>query len=511
MIRSCLGLAIFLFACLAFGQGRYTHLLSRPFADPLVLQNETMQDLEKMFPEIELAFQELKQREQALLQEKAGITALGFSVKEFFDEVRKLHEEGNEERVKVLIQRGNNKVIPLFERYETFVQDYLDATMALVYHTLRHDLASASKDRRIRSSLIRAWESIDLRRERYLRNRHQYGEAKDVQRTAPFMEFFIKTKALYETQFLPRPSGVSKVRAQLSALAQTTKMLTLVPEIGSFLNTVFNGAPATAETNPLYQEVARTVKKLGKVQGIEVEVEDAENLPKETKPNEVNVYIASHRDGVLDQLTIAELGAHNIVPFAAVNNFVPNALNKLFGLKDRAMRALDQSNNLIIVGKGKTIEPIPKALKILNESSVRSFLIFPEGRLPEGLGATAGVRDKFFAEDGLIASIERAGYKVNLIPLSMRHNARLFDGKSLTSDKKLTIRVHSFIDDETRRTFMKYGGETGMAMLLQFGLIDALVTNQRLMFGQLRPSATHDVVFDYLNRPQSPACREMLK
>jgi hypothetical protein len=255
------------------------------------------------------------------------------------------------------------------------------------------------------------------------------------------------------------------------------------------LKAVFMRQQPDADGVPLTRGIIDTVTKIKEQQGGKVEIVGAENLPKFDDPNTINVIVASHRHGLNDQIAIAALKLKSMVFFGAANNFLPKSLNLLFGLKTRAIRGLNDNLGFIVVGEGADPAPLAKARLIVTKTGVRTFLIFPGGRLPEGWGATMGVREKTFSEEGLVAMFEEMGFKVNLIPISMKNNARLFDNKTtLSADgvDELEVRVHELIDDQTRRVIMKHGGKEALNLLLRFGLTEVLVTDQELIWGQVR-------------------------
>ena len=315
------------------------------------------------------------------------------------------------------------------------------------------------------------------------------------------MNFFVKAKDLSEFM-QSRGTLTDRAKYRLNKLKKLWETLKLIPvaypDFKKLIGQIFNRVQPSPDHNPVIATVNDMATKVSKSMGYTFEIEGAHLLPPKNPPaGEVNVHISNHRDGLLDQAAMAALGFDHVTPYAAVNNFVPEALNAFFGFKFRVIRHLNANYALIVVGKGADPKAIPKTIEILLKSGIRNFMIYPEGRLPEGLGAIAGVRNDFFSEKGAIHAMESLGYKVNLVVTSLIDNARLFDGPSLTSENsKYRIKVHGVIRDEIRKEFMKHAGELGLSMLLQYGLIESSVTNQRLMFGQVRPSQIKTVVLD---------------
>ncbi|MFN9066834.1 MAG: hypothetical protein ACK5V3_06365, partial [Bdellovibrionales bacterium] len=267
----------------------------------------------------------------------------------------------------------------------------------------------------------------------------------------------------------------------------------LWPEIKTVLKNVFHVHQPTLTNNPLINSVNKLSIRAAEELGRTVEITGLEHLPdpKTIPQNEVYFSIQSHRDALMDQVALAMMGLDHAAPFAAVSNFAP----PLPFVKARIFKNLNANLGFIVVGAGADPKPLEKFLKSLVESGVRHFIIYPEGRLPEGLGAMAGVRENFFSEKGVIAVAERLGLKAHLIAATFIDNAGLFDGPSLTTESRYRVEIHGVIRDEVRRAFTRHG-DSALSWLLDYGLIETLVTNEKLIFGLVRPSQIKKIVLE---------------
>lgn len=80
----------------------------------------------------------------------------------------------------------------------------------------------------------------------------------------------------------------------------------------------------------------------------------------------------------------------------------------------------------------------------------------------------------------------------------------LGDNKTLLSEAagdELEVRVHELIDDATRRVIMRIGGKEALDVLLRFGLTEALVTNEDLVWGQVRAGRLVPTLDRYFDAP----------
>ncbi|CAN5643464.1 hypothetical protein BH10BDE1_BH10BDE1_11670 [soil metagenome] len=472
----------------AHAQQRFEELVRGPFASPFDT-SATATDLEPAKVKIEAALASLVQNEIALEQSRRSLSEHGFTAESFFLEVRRLAANGEFEKLTELVTGGKQQTAEFFVRLDSFIQDYLDVSMALGYHSARARLFELRDSGHSIKDHAQDFARLEKLKAKYLDNKNQYQQPKDTLRTTPYKSFFgvLQSIAARDTA---DPSLRRGIFARIKGLAEfTIRTASLMPSVIRMLKAVFLKQQPDADGVPLTRGVIEAVTKINEQRGGKVNVVGLENMPTTNDPNVINVIVASHRHGLNDQIALAALKLKSMVFFGAANNFLPNWMNLLFGFKTRTIRSLNENLGFIVVGSGASPAPLEKARTIVTKTGVRTFLIFPGGRLPEGWGATMGVREKTFSEEGLVAMFESMGFKVNLIPISMKNNARLFDNKQTLAENgegNLEVRVHELIDDQTRRVIMKYGGKEALNMLLRFGLTEVLVTDQDLVWGQVR-------------------------
>lgn len=489
------------FSTLGFAQNTYESVVIGRYPPPWTSLYNAVTESEALLEKIESGLEEVARREQEVLNSKAALGQHGYNAHTFFEEIVRLVESGEAVDLRrELIQTGAEATHAFFQQHENMSRDSFDLIMALTFHHLRTVVGEKQWNARDFATIKKKWLAMDKERLSYAANRDQFKKSKDTYRTTPFKAFFIKAKDL--SDFIQSRGTVSdRIQYRLDQFLKMINLLKLAPVAApglyKLIQTIFKRLQPTADQNPLMSTVNKTLTQVVQKTGRTFEIEGLDLLPPKIPPaGEINLYLASHRDAMMDQAAMAAMGLDHVTPFAAVNNFVPEILNKFFGFKIRVIRHLNANHGFIVVGKGADPKAIPKMIQVLIESGVRNFMIYPEGRLPEGLGATAGVRDDFFSEKGVVHAAESLGFKVNLVVTSLIDNAGLFDGPSMTTESKYRVKIHGVIRDQIRREFMKHGGELGLGMLLEYGLIEALVTNERLMFGQVRPSQMKKMVLE---------------
>jgi hypothetical protein len=409
-------------------------------------------------------------------------------------------------------------VAEFFSSLDIYIQDDMDVAMALAYQSARLQIIEMREDGVAVDKLKPIFAKLERYKDQYIANKDQYRKPKDTFRTTPYKKFFVAFKGFVEeTNGMPNISWPQALKNKVQATVKVFRLgLTLIPSAIELVKTVMLIKDPAGQNVPMTAAIFQGARKLSKLNRVSIRISGANNLPTKTDLQTVNIFVASHRHGLNDVMSVAGLNNDSIVLFGAARNFLPSVLNKIFGMKDKIINRMNENLGFIVVGKGAKPEPVEKALKILKESSVRNFLIFPGGRLPEGLGATMGVREKFFAEYGLIHSIENAGYKVNLIPLAFPDNARLFDDTSFlfeNAPEELLVEVYPMIDDHTRRVIVKAAGPESLGLLLRFGLTESLHTNDTLVWGQVRADRLVNTIDRFVtqNTSDKSFCARRLK
>jgi hypothetical protein len=506
-------LTFFGLSSVALSQVSENPLISGEWASPFQNQAQAISTSQRALNEVEFKLEALIKNEESLLKNKADFEAKGYSALGFFSEMTNLiqSEDYNQEHVDRLLEQTNKEVTNrLLTAFEDLTQETLDITMALVYHETRKRIAETSIRNPLDLMMVKkAWSDIERLRLKYYANRDQFKKSKDTHRSSSFKNAIINMRKLHE--YLDSTDSF-KARKQfwqarwVALMSQLRIAKALWPEIKAVLKNVFHVHQPTSTNNPLFNSVNKLSIRAAEEMGRTVEITGLEHLPdpKTISKNEVYFSIQSHRDALMDQVALAMMGLDHAAPFAAVSNFAP----PLPFVKARIFRNLNSNLGFIVVGSGADPKPLEKFIKSLIESGVRHFIIYPEGRLPEGLGAMAGVRENFFGEKGVIAAAERLGFKAHLIAATFIDNAGLFDGPSLTTENRYRVEIHGVIRDEVRRAFTRHG-DSALSWLLDYGLMETLVTNEKLIFGQVRPSQVKKIVLEEYVKGQRD-CRRSL-
>lgn len=356
----------------------------------------------------------------------------------------------------------------------------------------------------------------------FISNKDEYGQAKDSFRISPYNRFFDLSEKFFEIsapvveannqQDRGTPTK-SLTKLKLSALKKIPVAFGMIWDAAKILGAAVFKIQPTGQRTLLMNSVNSAIRKISKVQGLDVTVVGAENIPMTYEKGTVTLFTPSHRDAFKDMVAIAHLGVDSAIPFAAAGSFIPSEIKipftktkiNLSKLKSFLIGRLNKNYGIIVVGNKDNpnpIDPVEKAIQILQMTDIRSFLIYPEGRLPDAQGAAGPMREKMFSELGPIERFEALGFKVNLVPVTMSLNY-LPNGES----KNIEVKVYPTIDDYTRRVITRFGGSSGLAMLYRYGLVSDLVTNTDLLWGQLRASRMQQEFRKRFNIEANPATK----
>lgn len=467
--------------------------------------------------------EDLRNREEQLVNLKSKVESYGHTALSFNAELQATVDSLSQEEMRLVltgspaeylaipqVRRMHNAIRTakpslqkLFRELDDYILDTLDLAMAIGLHSIQAEMRSSPP-----SSVLEAkYLSLISAKDRYLENKKYYGLGKDVYRTTSFQQFFSILRSMYQHLDTAQLSPVKKLRHRASVWTQkaaaigryltprtTLDLLTLLKVL------VLNEQPR-GQVNPLGRAVIQLSGHIGDRMPEKVEIDGLEHIPTTSASDEIYLFTPGHREALEDQVGMSSLGIDNFVAFAAVNNFLPDVLNKFFGLKDWLIERLSRNLGVVIVGKKTTEEPIDKALRILRETELRNILIYPGGRLPEGLGFTMGARQKFLdPAEGPIAMFEKAGYKVHIVPISMRDNARLLGGRRLTRSNVLHVKIAPVLSHEARQLLTRLGNAETLGLLMRYGLIEDMISNDELLWGQLRGSKLPDALSEFVGR-----------
>jgi len=518
-------------------QNRYEDLLSNKSFDNYPTQQSEAEDEISIKNQLNLAIEELAAKENGLSQKKSEIESYGHSALSFYEELRlatdqltpsevnsilSLSDEGltkylietKSEPLKFVaegLQTARPLVKDLFSELDDYINDSIDFSMALGLHSTRERL------KRVPSTpeLINSYGKLIHYKNIYLSKKIEYGEGKDAQRTTAFGNYMEALRNI--NQQLNSIEGNKRPRSFYKSAVKVVRMLSfispgIVIDAATFLRALIGIKQPDKATNSLMKPAMSLSRRLAKKMNLTVVVEGRENLPGDPVMDEVYIYTPTHRDALRDQIGIASLGVDNLVPFAAADNFIWNWLNDYYNLKDRIINRLNQNLGFISVGKRVIEHPITKFMKTLNGTELRNVLLYPGGRLPEGLGHTMGVREKFLdPSEGLIGQLEKEGFRVHIVPISMRYNAQFLGERALTPSQNLHVKVAPVLRDSTRRVLARLAGHDSLGLLMRYGAIEDLISNDELLWGGLRGSKMEAALDEYLSLKEESSCQNYLR
>ncbi len=433
-----------------------------------------------------------------------------------------------------LVDVGENLGGGLVEKYKEFSQHYSDLNAAISFYFLNQEIELARQNPGTEARLANykdRFASIIEARNLYVANRNQYGKAKGELRASPYNRMFGMTRALIskiqkdealgET---PKRNAVARmVNEALKAMSNRIKiaMEPLAPRIKKVAlrlgkKWILERSP-TPENSPLAYVVNNTVKIIGRIKGEKPSVVGKENYIRTKEKKVINILMPSHSDGFKDALGVAQINENGIAFFAAPGNFLPP------DIAAEMMPAFNKSMSIIVVGKKHNPDPIPTVQKMIQivEAGITTFLLYPQGMLPTADNVISTVREGAFDLDGPIRELERLGFKVNIIPASMRLNSAPFGvnlkdemHESERTDATVEIKIHKPILDEVRHVFMRLTTAQAFPTLFHYGLMDELISsklsngeldpNGKLLWGQVRIEKLQEILGTYL-KARAPA------
>lgn len=501
----------------------------------------TETDVRSMRRLIEDHKQSMRNEEANLLRLKRGIEASGWTALSFLNRMQELQESLDEEtfwklinsteeeltqmnspeveeikKARVIMLELKPKVQALFKPLNEYIHNTLDLSIAMMLYTLRQRLSALSPDQQT-PELKKSFERLIKKKNEYLALKGEFGGGKDSYRTGAYQGFFRTAKDMVLQMDYPR---TYKIRRMARSGWQSLKVASwfirnpmLAPRLADTVIRLLLNQKPTGTNNPLMASVARLSRSVRLGMGMTVDIVGEENLlglqndGVKFQENDIFIYTPSHRDLIKDQLALSYVKNDNIMPFASVNSF-PKWLN----LK------LNANPGFVPVAgsKGEFTPPIQKAVNNAANTELRHFGNYAEGKLPDGLGSTAGPREKFFAEGGLVDAFEsfergdgKKNFRVNIVPIVLVDNAKLFGGRSLTrKDKKITMLVGTPILAKTRYLINRLAGKDSGSLILRYGLIENLVTNHELLWGQVRGSKLTEALNEFVFG--NPSCEGMM-
>lgn len=468
--------------------------------------------------------------EENLLKLKKEIEASGWTALSFLERMQELQESLDNEtferlinsteeelaalnspeveeikQARVIMLEMKAKAQALFKPLNEYIHNTVDLSIIMMMYTL-HERLSKLRPEQQTPELKKSFAKLVGQKNKYLDLKKEFGSGKDSYRTMSYQGFFRTAKDMILQMDHPKTYKMRRMaNAALKGLEAVSWFIRnpmLAPRLtDTLIRLVLNQQP-NGTNNPLMASVSRLSRSVRLGMGYKVSIVGEENLlglvndGVKFHENDIFIYTPSHRDLVKDQLALSYVKNDNIMPFASVNSF-PKWLN----LK------LNANKGFIPVAGGEGfVPPITKAVNNAATTDLRHFANYAEGKLPDGLGSTAGPREKFFAEGGLVDAFEsfergegKKNFEVNLVPIVLVDNAKLFGGRSLTRrDKQVTMLVGKPILAKTRYLINRLAGKDSGSLILRYGLIENLVTNDELLWGQVRGSKLSEALNEYV-------------
>lgn len=487
-------------------------------------------EVNEVRPSLESGYYDFIRREMNLVALRNGIESYGRTPISFYEELHSVVDRLSERDSGAILRVTDSKALLrsmdspeleelrayysaltkvkpqvkiLMQQLDDYIVDAIDFSMALTVYSVRRHLTTVDHTSRHRDLYGRFIYHL----EKYLEHKDKYGQGPDNARTSAFQKFMRTAQAIYKLDANGRQANAwNRHFARMRTFSPG-----LVVDVYRFFRSLIGVSQPAGQLNPVVQSAMSITRRLSPLIAEDIIIEGQENIPMDVNDKEIYLFTPTHRHDLADQAGVASLGVDNFIPFMAVDNFVPPSFNlfpykeKIISdetgeeievvrhrlpVKDWLIKRINRNLGLIVAGKKAEMKAIDKIQQILSETDLRNILIYPGGRLPEGLGHTMGVREKFMdLDNGLIGQLEAAGYSIHIVPISMRDNARLVGtGRSLTRKDTITVKVAPVLRDRTRRVLTRLMGAESLGLLMRLGAIDDLVTNEELIFGGLRAS-----------------------
>lgn len=420
----------------------------------------------------------------------------------------------------------------------------------------------------ILAKLHTAFLKMDERRQSYSDNKDQFGQPKGSYVFAPSNRFLglLKTISIRMQKNLPgNPETIAKENSTFwnklgTFFRRIPITFKLVYSAAKVRSALWNQKSATENVVPFTSAVMSTFRNLGDFLGIEVETTGLENIVRPYPPkstlmgtvkntfqtlaevvgirekdselkyrgqvlgeNDVLIINPTHRDSLMDFIALANTHQDHLAFFGAAGNFLPNQfefpkgkVRDITELKRRIISLLNESDSFIVVGKGKDnlnpVDPIEKAIRIRQKGKIKVFVLFSEGMLPSELGAISPIQEKSFE---LVRRFRALGLNVILSGAAFKNNHDPFDLKLTGKDsKRLEAEIFPSIPDHLSEALATVGGNRALSLLYRFAAVSSMITNDSLLFGQVRATQLEGVIEKHMRLKTSASrvrsCRALL-
>ncbi len=355
--------------------------------------------------------------------------------------------------------------------------------------------------------LKNSYQEIIKYKDDYLANKFQYGQAKDIHRVTPFNKFIGKVRStIGQIHRFDSLGKDKKPNPFVTAMKDKLRVFgtAAMPAAARIASSTLLKLQPNRWNVPVTTAINYGARIFGVFKGEKVVVIGRENLPTGDDSETVNLILPNHGNAEIDINGIAHLGLNKSVMFVAAGNFVPE------NVAPDLIKALNENHGVVVVGTRNNpnpVDPVEKMRDIDDFTSVRSYVLFPQGMRPAKDNAASPVRDGPFRDNGPIRMLERNGKKVNLVLVTMDYFAP-YGLNGGNDDPTIVVRVHPTIPDLVRRRFMAVGGVKALPILLQYGLLGNLRSNKLpngeidpdgdIFWGKVRASKLDSILSNYL-------------
>lgn len=208
----------------------------------------------------------------------------------------------------------------------------------------------------------------------------------------------------------------------------------------------------------------------------------------------VTVFAPVHKDSNLDLFSMGQLPIHNFFIFAAADQFLPK------WMADK----MNQDISMIVVGRGSDL-PIQEVLQKLKQNYAKNLFIYPQGTVTM-VNETGPARKKF--AEGLLTSLVREGYQVQIIPITYDTPARFVARRGKNEAKNIVVKAHPPVTPEFYQAMSRRSPLT-INLFLRATWIENQSTTPQLLHGQLKMGALEQKKADLL--PLQPLTEEKLR
>lgn len=393
----------------------------------------------------------------------------------------------NEEATAAFAELNEKTDALIKEEFRAILEITKASTQEIVEFTLR------SPDKAQTASFKRLLEKLETSRAAYLENENHFGQPKDFLRFNAFHDYMNSYLDLLDATAAwsspPKSRLLSAFLAIRSALREAVQFAkvgwAIARPVLRLCYAVFFEAKTGPGRTPITTSALTIFEQWGKISGLLVDVRGQERVPI-AGPDDFNIFVPNHVDAFLDAYVGSQLGIKNYITVGALNL----KGTKIFSLaaegSESLLKQVDKNDHFFLLGRGH--DTLKKIVDAVKAKKSRNMFIFTQGMVSLGLQETNPVRDGL---PRIIEAIQEAGFKVNVIPVSMPDNGRLLrvrSGLLMESDSgpRLRATFEEPLRDEALRRMSREGTLTTLNDALRAIWMRSLATDQQHILGMKR-------------------------